>query len=248
MIASKKYMVAVCDILGFGEYVKSTPAQTVVDSSLSFFHKTLCHSIYKISFPKEKPSLQELRKQSRLGLAWFSDTVLLYTRNDTNEDCKELINTVAWLLFENMFSPFTRIRAGISYGESYMDTVNEMYIGKAIVEAFEIEKNQAWAGGALTTAAEQRIPDHALKGSRFNWHLVRYPVPMKNDKKVQSSLAVDWTFGDHNGFDLRYSKNHNNIISEENDIFKKWENTVQFHSAICCWCRKTTNQNMEIVF
>ncbi|KKM63675.1 hypothetical protein LCGC14_1509060, partial [marine sediment metagenome] len=47
--------------------------------------QALYHSIFQNDFPKKIPTLDEIQKHSRIGIAWFSDTMLLYTKQDTEE-------------------------------------------------------------------------------------------------------------------------------------------------------------------
>lgn len=87
--------------------------------SLNWLHNKLGHissaignSVYKdfYPFPIE---LKRLRRISPLGIAWFSDTVLIFTKDDTNEQVREFINCVGYLIGINMLFRETRLRAGI---------------------------------------------------------------------------------------------------------------------------------------
>ncbi len=238
----KNHMVAVCDILGFSNYIQNLKSAEDYIHIFDDFHKSLLHSIRKKEFPTDAPPLKDFKSQNILGIRWFSDTVLLYTLNDKDEDCRILINTIAWLIFENIYSRHTKIRAGISYGEVHIDEENGIYVGKPIVQAAKLEKNQMWSGAALSKEAISRIPRHVLVGSKFNWHLVRYNIPMKS-KEITSEYAVDWTIGDHQNFNYLLTDNPNMVI--EDSIRKKWENTIAFHSDVCFWCNMNNSQKVD---
>ena len=122
MIANRT--IAVCDILGFTRLMTESPLNEVINNALGFFRSTLHHSTHHGRFPQEPPNLRDLKDQSRVGLTWFSDTVLLYSFDDTDEDSRRVIESTAWLLFETVTSASTRIRASVSYGEVFIDDEN----------------------------------------------------------------------------------------------------------------------------
>lgn len=236
------YTIAVCDILGFKELVKNYGADRVVTDVLGRFRKELHHSIHKNNFPKYVPNLNELQSHSQIGFAWFSDTIVLYTREDTNECIRALVTTVSWLIFETLFNPYARIRCGVSYGQAVIEPENAIYVGNPFIEAFKLEKIQDWSGGALTPEAVQRIPADARDGQNINWWLVPYKVPTKEGKQL--TLAINWTWGIHRPKDfLHWSKTSEKPTESDwmtrRDICEKWFNTKKFHDEVCDSCGKS---------
>lgn len=237
------FTIAVCDILGFKNLVNNTLLKKVVNDALGWFRKSLYHSIHKNNFPKDAPSLKELRNQSNLGIAWFSDTVLLYTKKDTNECLQALLSTLGWLLFKTIIKGTTRIRCGISYGAAYIDYENSIYVGTPIVDAYLLEKKQKWSGGALTVDGLKRLPDIAKSGKYvYEWYITPYKVPLK-DQKIDT-FAIDWTLSFHTPYPnfLQWSKESQEPKPDdwENhpDICEKWKNTKEFHDRVCHFCKK----------
>lgn len=238
-----KRTIAVCDILGFSKLVTDFPLTDVVNDALGFFRKALHHSTHHSTFPEEPPTLNELKAESRIGVAWFSDTVFLYSLTDTDEDCRRVIESTAWLLSETMFSPHTRVRAAVAYGEVFVDDENGLFVGKPIIEAYELQSLQIWSGGALASSVVSRIPSDILRQDLFEWWLTEYPVPLKpNNKFTDVHLAIDWTRGIHDYSSFPWSENssqptcHDKIRSP--DIVAKWVNTRDFHLAKCPTCPK----------
>lgn len=245
--------VALCDILGFTKLIETVPLETVIEKPLVWFRKALHYAIHKAGFPFEPPSLEKLRDQKRLGIGWFSDTVLLYTLEDTDENVRDLIQTVGWLLFETTMSlDWTRVRGAIAHGEVYVDPDASIFVGKPIIEAFQLEKEQQWSGCAVAPSGEDRLRQivreeelrtdllpfdkrHIMPGL---W-LTRYPVPLKKGRN--SLLAVDWTLGLHPDWDLVWSRDRNEPNADEwaqnRSVCEKWENTRQFHRDMCRSCR-----------
>lgn len=240
----QNYAIAICDILNFTEFVQNNQLDYVLKSSLGWFRKALHHSIHQEEFPSDVPSLTQLQSHSELGIAWFSDTILIYTLEDTKKCLQSLISSISWLLFETMFTEDTRLRCGISYGEAYIDAKNSLFVGKPIIESYHLEKKQAWSGGALTTSAMQRIPEYARSGGYADWNVVAYSVPLANNSTFDT-LAINWTMGIHPNFELRWSKKHSEPTPEDwkkqREVCEKWKNTKIFHDNVCRSCKPNPN-------
>jgi hypothetical protein len=58
----------------------------------------------------------------------------------------------------------SEVRGGISFGEAYIDEEESVFVGKPIVEAYQLEKSQQWAGVALMEKAVERIPERVHLG------------------------------------------------------------------------------------
>jgi len=113
---TKNHTVAVCDILGFTNAVRSMPLDILVERHLGRLRKALYRAIYKDTPPSDPPPIEQLRDQSKLGIAWFSDTILLFTSEDTDESLSELTSTLGWLLFETILDGDLRLRCGVACG------------------------------------------------------------------------------------------------------------------------------------
>jgi hypothetical protein len=232
-------MIAVCDILGFTKLVKNSPIDHVVTAHLGYLRKALYHSIYQKNFPSEPPSLEELKKQGRVGVTWFSDTILFYGLDDSPESSMNVIETVGWLLFETMPKSEVRIRAGVSFGEAHIDAQNDIYVGSGIIEAYQLEQIQEWSGGALADSAIEHV-------NRNSPWLVSYDVPVKlmsGQRTFFRTLAINWTSGFHyrGRFDLYWLPSREEALLEElimgGEIVEKWRNTKSFHEKVCQICR-----------
>jgi len=235
-----KYTIALCDILGFSDLINSNDIRDIVEKILAWFRKSLHHSLHKNSFPEYVPPYSELQISSKIGIAWFSDTLILYTRQDSDECIQELFGTLGWLLFETMLYGVTRLRGGISYGEAFIDTENSLYVGHPIIEAYKHEQRQQWSGASLDERAVERLPMDARTGRFVDWWVVPYSVPLK-DGSTFNTLAIDWTIGIHSqGIFLPWSETSPEPTDmdwkKRRDICEKWKNTKQFHDQVCRLC------------
>ncbi len=250
-------MVAVLDILGFKKLVHTLPLETITNDVLGYLRQALASAIYQCDTPSDTPSVDELKNQSRVGFAWFSDTLLFYTRNDNLEECQNLIQTVSWLIGHTVLVPGLRLRGGIAYGELFHDSINDIYIGKAIVDAYQLEKKQEWSGGAFTKSAKEKIPSQYCTGRYLDWPIIEYDVPIKpskdfgyrsndtygevekykqelrNQGETKRLLAINWTFQHVMPVNLL-----DNLDPKYDDAKAKHKlsNSQKFHDQVCRWC------------
>ena len=117
-------MIAVCDVLGFSELVVGQPLSQVVNSYMLGLYRCLEHSVRQEPPAGSEHPVDMLRQQKRLGVAWFSDTILLYGLDDKDETCWVVIEAARWLIHGTLFmqpnfaKPGIRTRAGTTMGSS----------------------------------------------------------------------------------------------------------------------------------
>lgn len=235
-----KSLVAICDILGFADYVyRNREDLGFVASRLGWIRQAAALALLEKTRIEKVPPLEELQKSSAVGVACFSDTFFFFTKQDTHENCVKLLNTVAALIFLGLSDEGTRIRAGLAYGEVEIDLKDSVFAGVPIIEAHRLERNQLWSGGALAPSAIDRVavPSGVYTEKPFaDWKLIRYDVPLRRDSPVRTDLAVDWTMGIHKGEILRWSSERPEPSTEDwlerHEVCEKWANTKKFHDSV----------------
>ena len=229
---AEKRLLALGDILGFKHTIKTIPLETVVEQYFGFFRKALQHTLHQQGWPETSEDFTTLKTAARVGIEWFSDTIIIYGNDDTDDAARNVLQVSNWLLFETMYVPALRLRFGIAYDELYVSKNAGQLVGKAVVCAHELEKNQKWAGGALTNEAAARVH----KDSRC--YTIAYNVPLKEPAPA-SDVAMNWTQGAHVGFRVRFAPDRAEPNERDpDDIAEKWRNTMAFHENVCRGCRK----------
>jgi hypothetical protein len=232
-------LVALGDLLGFKNTILHNDVEVVRQDFLGFFRRAMQHAMEAKGWPDPPADFASLRAQSSLGVEWFSDTIILYTKTDTDEAATNLLRVVTWLLFETMYHHATRLRFGIDYGELHADTNAGQLVGKALVRAHELEKNQQWAGGALTKDAMDRLPPPARH------YTTPYAVPLKTTA-CASSAAINWTLGVHQGLHVPFSLDRDTPNEHDpRDVVEKWQNTMRFHTDTCHTCNPNIGQTPQ---
>lgn len=232
-VINGKALIAVCDILGFSDRVREEELKSIIED-YKFLRETVtsCSFLFD-GFPENTPDV---------GMAFFSDTILLYSGIDSDDTCRDLLKIVSCLLFQNLFYKPTRLRAGIAYDEVYIDKINNIFLGRGIVEAAELEKAQEWSGGALALSAEKRVNKYIDSPFFVDWPIVRCYVPIKKED-CHSNIAVNWTIGIHTPMKWMKWENDSGIYSGKctemnrtQEIIEKRENTKAFHEQFCQLC------------
>ena len=82
-------------------------------------------------------------------------------------------------------------RGGIALGEMFVDTDRQLFVGKALVEAYEIEKSQDWVGCAVSENVETKFPNLFKEPPILDNVFPIYEVPMKYGP-VKQMRTVNW--------------------------------------------------------
>lgn len=131
----KKGYVALLDILGFSELIKS-------DSLPGDFERYF--EIMKGALESYGPNIQYVT---------FSDSILINTTEESENNLFLLIKAVSYITYRFLIELNVPIRGCISCGDFYRfegDKGNVMIAGKPIIDAHRFEKKQDWIGVMLS--------------------------------------------------------------------------------------------------
>lgn len=224
-------LVAVVDILGFSALVEKKPVQELMSlvSNLFNFSNEISSNITFSPGPNSKE--EGFSKSFKPGVCQFSDTILFWS--DVIEDNPEDISFRKKAQTANLFLSlvsnfigaslisFVPLRAGVSFGETYIDSSKSIYIGEAIVRAHKLEMNQEWIGAAVDTIVPKNLSTYG--------HLTDYTVPFKNS--TSSGHALDWTRtlpSPKRILEAFAVINEGLSNNHEKNISQKYENTKKF--------------------
>lgn len=238
---SNNAMVAVCDILGYSNLVKTSTLKKLKDYHLQNIKNIMKSSIPNFGEEINSPTSEEVFQNNLVGYAIFSDTILVYSLSDDRDGHKNVLDVVYRLISKPMFFPFYRYRVGISYGEFYYDQKESIYIGKAMIEAYELEKKQQWSGAALSKSAGREFKDRYPEKD----YIVKYDVPvkLKSESLFENHYVINWTTAKHEVINKDYYwmcryEDHTKVgPHEDEEIEKKILNTEKFHLENCVQCK-----------
>ncbi len=244
-----KAMVAVCDILGYSNLVTSSSLSELKDFHHENIKNIMKSAIHHFGEEAGSPTPKEVFQENLVGHTAFSDTIILFSLSDDRDGYRNVLNAVCRLISIPMFTSFYRYRVGISYGEFYHNPKENLYIGKALVEANDLEKVQQWIGATLTETAANKFKDKFPENSM----LIDYDVPIRlsSENTHRKCSVVNWTLARHSII----RKNQNWMYREENgskvhsyknkDVEQKILNTEKFHSHICVQCKAARSKTKK---
>ncbi len=100
-----------------------------------------------------------------VGYAWFSDTFIVYTDDDSAESFGAIDYISRWFLYF-LITGDIPVRGAISCGTFYADRENDLFFGEALIEAHEYGEAQDWIGFLLCPSAEERLKHLGLPAER----------------------------------------------------------------------------------
>ena len=143
------YLVALFDVLGFSALVQRIGA----DAILGVYQELIATTILNTNFTglarvEYQPGRYTIGGvYAPIGYAYFSDTILLWTPARLTHFAPFLARC-GDLICEALRIGLP-LRGAISAGEAIMHKASQTFLGSALVEASNIEKNQAWIGATL---------------------------------------------------------------------------------------------------
>jgi len=184
-IPSRKCFLALFDILGFKDLVKSCRLEDVYKAYKDIF-----------SGPKQmKDHVESLLEREIVTVRNYSDTFLIYTVDINGHNQEDIDETFLALLAvcESLFCAANEhrlpIRGTITAGELIVSSGIE--IGTPIVDAYEKEQAQDWIGCLVTKDCLRLISEKALNDNIKDNSIVEYEIPFKNGT-VEKVYAFNW--------------------------------------------------------
>lgn len=181
--------IAMVDILGFTELVRRNSIDRIVRVVEYIYTKA---SDVPVTWATSSRDGTQHSGTSALNKLYFSDTFIFWSPpiNGSLQYEQELVrlffNAIGQVLF-NGFIAGIPLRAGLAFGESYINLERGTLVGQAIVDAYETESAQDWIGGALHSGCPV---DGLLAPLPL---VVDYPVPTKLFNKKPIKYALNWT-------------------------------------------------------
>ena len=229
-MAHKSAYVAFLDILGFSDLIKHNEIQKLIIIYKSVLEE-LCSYLPKLS-TWEKP------RPRTVNLSIVQDSMILWIEADEFYDLYLMLGTVQMIL-QNSFLEGLPIRGAISRGEiSILTGDHENYsirtiLGKPLVEAYQMEKNQNWMGCVCDKSIFNDRKKPEIEYLKANY-LIQYKIPLK-EGPINSEYAVIWH---SNKIKQNAEKMVRDAFSKHNKRINNWDienkiiNTIKFINEV----------------
>lgn len=226
-----QHFVAHIDILGMSALVGKDPELAwQLLSSLVKARKKAHATIRTI-----RATAERIEPDKQIQAVTFSDTILLFTQGEKDNDLRALImmSTDFLSVALNLCVP---IRIGISVGTFFFNLEESMYAGPALIEAYHLGEKAQWIG--ITTSEE--VYHRSIKAklsSGLSHGVICTKIPHRDGLK--EGYAVNWPISLRDSINTSFPVTAEEIYEGFEQYFGSWasippaaqlkyENTARF--------------------
>lgn len=135
------------DLLGFTSLVQDNS----FDRVLPLYQEALDHL----------ESSQQDKNKLGIYISWFSDTFIIFSRGGKAEDFANM-ESVCRLFFQYLILNEIPVRGSLTYGKFYSQQERNVFLGEALIDAYNYGEKQNWIGFLLTPAAIEQLESVSL--------------------------------------------------------------------------------------
>lgn len=174
-------LVLYLDIMGFKERVSQTAISTLKEQLLAFKRKG----------NRLKPLLNNMTggiRRDFLKMAQFSDSIVVISQRSTIDDLNRLTKASVVLMQSAMESGFA-LRGSIAAGKMVFDDANQLFFGKALVDAYLLEEELAFYGIVFHHTAERLVRESLANNGDIYLPIENADLSTKKGKSKHYHIA-----------------------------------------------------------
>lgn len=175
----------------------------------------------------------------------FSDSVIIFSLGDEQEDLLALLIYSAEF-FKDSLSQCVPLRGGIAYGDFFFNFDDNLFLGTALVKAYEIGECTQWYGITVDTEVYNRSEKLPVEfGTPSNGGIIKgiveYDVPLKvnktgllqncffrytfrNNPKIKKGYVINWP--------CIFKNNLVKIPQNPEELYKPFENLFGSYTGL----------------
>lgn len=208
-----KRWFAYFDLLGFANLVRTSEIHRVLP-----IYETALSAIEEKANPK---------KSKGLSYSWFSDTFIIFTRGSSLQEFA-VIEQASRLFFQKLILNKIAVRGALSYGDLYTQQEKNIFLGEALMDAYEYGENQNWINFVISPSAY-----NALKKLDFPMEeRAHYRLVEKNGVITHSENENVFAFAFNNGSVNLQNPFLSALTSMKGKspkfVHNKYDNTIKF--------------------
>ncbi len=165
---------------------------------------------------------------TNINQIWFSDTFLVYSSDNSIQSLDNVRALTELFIHRLIFSeiPFT---GAMSCGEFYADKDNNLFFGKALIEAHSFGENQNWIGFILCPSAIEQMAINNRPAE--NMHYAYWKIPYKTRSSVLPDKLPAYILGNSRSMKRNIEKLEKmRDQNSDKKVIKKYKNTLDFIS------------------
>lgn len=122
----------------------------------------------------------------------FSDSVIIFTLSDEPKDLRAIL-MYSSEFFKDSLSQCIPLRGGIAHGDFFFNINENLFLGKAFVDAYEINEGVQWYGIIVDAETHRRslTLTPPFQTDTLEPGIVEYEIPLKNNKR-KKGVVINW--------------------------------------------------------
>jgi len=245
-----KKFIAYFDYLGFKKFIENNNVE-YQSKIINNIFSDIARSLSKGKYIRHSNGVTADISNSKLNCINFSDTVVFWTNDDSEESLEEILKVTHIFNCQAILFIFPT-RGSLVYGEIvYVDfkqennvggnyIINTLY-GKGLVKAHEKAEKQHWAGTVIDQSLIEELINRGYQlEDFFKPYAMLYKVPYKNgqefpDEYVFRLVTSDLNYENFKNLEKKIRENfaqHNKTVDSQ-DINEKIDNTIKFLYSFC---------------
>ncbi len=134
-------------------------------------------------------SKENRRISGRVKSFTFSDTIILYTDYDDDDDAYAM-SLLSGELFYRALSYGIPLRGGICHGEFRSDSDRSIFTGPALIDAYRLGESAGWVGVCVDEALASRAKELQIRADARYDIYTDWDVECRNG--FETRLVLDW--------------------------------------------------------
>jgi hypothetical protein len=170
-------------------------------------------------------------KPDTVFIHWFSDSFIFYCSNDSMPSYV-VINLGIRRFFQLVLWEKWPLRGALTVGELYVDNTKNIFLGQAIIDAYEYAEKQDWIGLVITPMARSRVEGFHI--TKINDVYADYDIPIKSENGETEKLLA-FRFAHFPSTTGRFDRTLKKMLEKEpkeqqnySKIKRKYDNTLKF--------------------
>ena len=211
--------VAFFDILGFKELVLRSTHSEIFKSllSISDLRKQINPQITEKDFSNDK--------NKPIEIITFSDSVIIFSKNDSVETFKVFIESLNWV-FARIIETEIPVKGAFAHGEVSVDVEKQIYFGQALIDSFQLQEDVDYFGAVGHNSIDKYIFDNEI--TDIEDLLFETETPLKSGKINHLNLRY-FPFIVYDKFDKMFDYFNKFKFSASGKPRKYLQNTIIFY-------------------
>jgi len=175
---------------------------------------------------------REGQRAGNVEFVWFSDTIIFYSTDDSRQSFLAVAGA-SRSFFDELLDSKIPVRGALAFGDFYADKTNNLFLGKALVDACKYGEKFDWLGFVLHSSALEKMVEVGQPVSDLTYK--RWDATYKNRKTnaVGKESVMAYLLGD-GSMPLEDGNSFVEVLEEMavrekcESIKRKYVNTIEF--------------------